>query len=205
MTPDLNIPTDGKEGIMIRRLRRPYRSALSFAALLLMVGAMLAANIGVASAHNWSGWHWDKSGSHIQIQSYIYGNTQAEAQAARQDAWNKIPILFNYSVNYHTDVSVFDGNFGNTGWAGLASIESSSWDWGCFWSCHITHAHARYNSYYGGGSQYIQGVYCQEVFHTYGFDHSDTGDCMGLGYFASGTSYYGPHNNSDFYNRYINH
>ena len=57
----------------------------------------------------------------------------------------------------------------------------------------------------GVSSNYIQGVYCQEVFHTYGFDHSDTGDCMGLGYFASGTDYYGPHNNTDFYNRYRFH
>jgi len=190
---------------MTRRVRLPGRWTLSVAALVMMVGALLTLNVGVANAHNWGSWHWNKSGSQIVIQSYIYGNTQGQAEAARVDAWNKIGILYNYRTNTHTDVSVFDGNFGATGWAGLASIESSAWDWGCFGWCHITHAHARYNSYYGGSSGYIQGVYCQEVFHTYGFDHSDTGDCMGLGYYASGTYYYGPHNNSDFYNRYRNH
>jgi len=166
--------------------------------------ALLLANLGVASAHNWGSYHWDKTGSHIQIQSYIYGSTATQAIAANQDAWNKIGILYNYRVNYHTDVSVFDGNFGATGWAGLATLESLGWDWGCFCYDHITHGHARYNTYYGGSSSYIQGVYCQEVFHTYGFQHSNTGDCMGLGYFNNITVY-GPHNNSDFYNRYINH
>ncbi len=176
----------------------------TLAATLALVG-LLAANGHVALAHNWGNWHWDKSGGHIEILSYIYGGTTTQAEAARQDAWNKIGILYNYQVNYHTDVSVFDGNFGNTGWAGLASIEDTAWGWHCFSYCHVTHGHARYNSYYGGSSGYIQGVYCQEVFHTYGFDHSDTGDCMGLGYYSSGTYYYGPHNNSDFYNRYYSH
>jgi hypothetical protein len=190
---------------MTKSERAPWQRRSLVAVLVLMIGGLMTLNAGVASAHNWGSWHWDKTGSHIQIQSQIYGNTQTQAEAARVDAWNKIGILYNYRVNYHTDVSVFDGNFGATGWAGLASIESSAWDWGCFGWCHITHAHARYNSYYGGSTNYIQGVYCQEVFHTYGFDHSDTGDCMGLGYFASGTDYYGPHNNTDFYNRYRFH
>lgn len=190
---------------MIRRLRMPRRATVFIGALTLMVGGLVALNAGVANAHNWGSWHWDKSGSQIVIQSQIYGSTTTEAEAARQNAWNTIGILYNYRVDYHTDVSVFDGNFGDTGWGGLASIESSAWDWGCFGWCHITHGHARFNTFYGGGSAWTQGVYCQEAFHTYGFDHSDTGDCMGLGYFASGTSFMGPHNNTDFYNRYINH
>ena len=171
---------------------------------LLVILGLLVTNLQVASAHNWASWHWDKSGSQIVIQSYIYGSTAAQAEAARVDGWNKIGILYNYRVNYHTDVSVFDGNFGATGWAGLASIESSAWDWGSWSYSHITHAHARYNTYYGGSAGYIQGVYCQEVFHTYGFDHSNTGDCMGLGYYNY-IFYYGAHNNSDFYNRYRYH
>lgn len=162
-----------------------------------IVLGLVVANLGVASAHNWGSWHWNKTGSQIVIQSYIYGSTTSQAIAANQDAWNKISILYNYRVNYHTDVSVYDGNFGNTGWGGLASIESSS-------GSHITHAHARYNTYYPNSSAQIQGIYCQEVFHTYGFDHSNTGDCMGLGYYNNVTVL-GPHNNSDFSNRYLNH
>lgn len=186
-----------------RRLR--LRRRLLIPVMAIVVGALVALNVGVASAHNWGSWHWDKSGSRVQIQSQIYGGTQAQAEAGRVDAWNKVSNLYNYRVNYHTDVSVFDGNFGNTGWGGLASIESTAWDWGCFGWCHVTHGHARYNSYYGGSPWYIQGVYCQEVYHTYGFDHDDTGGCMGLGYFPNSSNVLNSHNAADFYNRYRFH
>src|SRR6266545_2523546 len=122
------------------------------AALALVGGSLLTVDASPASAHNWGNWHWDRTGSQIVIYNYIYGGTTAQAEAARQDGWNKIGILYNYA-----------------------------------------------------SSLYIQGVYCQEIFHTYGFDHSNTGDCMGLGYFSSTTYYYGPHNNDDFYNRYRFH
>jgi len=169
------------------------------------VAALVSLNAGVASAHNWGNWHWDKSGARIQIQSMIYGGTQAQAEAARVDAWNKVPILYNYRVNNHTDVSVFDGNFGATGWAGLASIESTAWDWGTWSNTHVTHGHARVNTYYPMSSSYQQGVYCQEVFHTYGFDHDNTGGCMGLGYYAGSSNVLSPHNVTDFVNRYRYH
>lgn len=171
-----------------------------------VMSVMVMANIGLVSAHNWGTWHWNKSGTNIQIQEYQYGSTTAQAEAARLDKWNKIGILYNYKVNYHTDVSVFDGNFGNTGWAGLATIESADWDWGCWCNDHITHAHARYNTYYGTGNLwYVQGVYCQEVMHTYGFDHNDSGGCMGLGYYAGSGNTISAHDTSDFYNRYRYH
>ena len=184
---------------------------------LLLVGVvttgLLLANIGVASAHQWcSGWpsgcyHWDKSGSMIVIRNYIYGGTQTQAEWARQDGWNKIGILYNYRVNYHTDVSVFDGNWGSTGWWGLASLEDVDFDWNCVCWDHIAHGHARFNTYYGGTSGSggdIQGVYCQEIAHTWGLQHSDTGDCMGKGYYNS-VNVYGSHNNNDFYSMYRYH
>ena len=173
----------------------------------VMVVALLAANIGVASAHQWGSYHWDKGGSMIVIQDYIYGGTTTQAEWARQDGWNKIGILYNYSVNYHTDVSVFDGNFGATGWWGLASLEDVDFDWNCACWDHIAHGHARFNTYYGGTSGSggdIQGVYCQEIAHTWGLQHSDTGDCMGKGYYNS-VNVYGSHNNNDFYSMYRYH
>ncbi len=168
------------------------------AALALALGGMLSLTGSPASAHNWGNWHWNKGGSQIVIYNYIYGGHTAEANAAASDAWNKISILYNYSATSHTDVSVFDGNYGAVPWAGLASIESWSGD-------HILHAHAIYNTYYVYSSGFIQGIYCQEMFHTYGFDHSNTGDCMGLGYFNNNQFYLGPHNNSDFDARYRYH
>jgi len=169
--------------------------------LLLGIGVLvglIAANIGVANAHRWGSWHWHKSGSQIVIRQSHAGTTTALMEAARQDAWNKVGILYNYRSDTHTDVSVFDGNYGATGWAGLASIESYS-------GSHILHAHARYNKYYAYSNWYIQGIHCQEVFHTYGFDHDNTGGCMGLGYYSGQGNTLNSHNNTDFYNLYRYH
>lgn len=165
---------------------------------LAAVVTLLAGNLSVASAHRWGSWHWHKSGTQIVIRNYNTAANWQAAENARVDGWNKIGILYNYRVNAHTDVSVFDGYYGSTGWAGLASIESYS-------GSHILHAHARYNRSYPYSQGYIQGIFCQEIGHAWGLDHSATGDCMGLGYYSGSTYYYGSHNNSDFYNLYRNH
>jgi hypothetical protein len=168
---------------------------------------LLVVNMHVYTAHAiwWGGYHWDKGGTVVQIQEYNYAGYFADAEAARVNKWNNIGILYNYRVNYHTDVSVFDGNFGATGWAGLASLETLNWDWGCWCYDHIGHGHARYNSYYGGSDWYIQGVFCQEVYHTYGFQHDNSGGCMGLGYYAGSSNVMSAYNVNDFYARYRYH
>lgn len=51
----------------------------------------------------------------------------------------------------------------------------------------------------------VQGIFCQEIAHTWGLDHSATNDCMGYGYYYNNTYYYGPHNDSDFTNMYPYH
>ncbi len=181
------------------------RRRLTLLAGITVALALLAGNLQVARAHNWWHWHWHKGGSFIQIQNHNFAYNWWAAERARQDGWNKVHILYNYSVDYHTDVSVFDGHWWDRTWAGLASIESRSWDSASGSYAHINHAHARYNRRYGDWNQgWIQGVFCQEIFHTYGFDHSNTGDCMGLGYYNN-SYYYGAHNSGDFYDRYLNH
>lgn len=185
-----------------RRSILTKRRKITFGVLIGLV--LLIANVKVAYLHQWSNYHWDKTGTHIVIQNYIYGSQTQAAENARLDGWNKIGILYNYSVNVHTDVSVFGGNWGATGWWGLASLEDMDWGWHCFGWCHIAHAHARFNEYYGGTQADVQGVFCQEIGHTWGLDHSDTGDCMGKSYYNN-INVYGSHNNTDFYNIYRNH
>jgi hypothetical protein len=174
------------------------------AGILLILLGLAVANLGVysAHAHNWGGYHWNKGGGYIRIDQYNYAAYWGDAEAARQDAWNKILSLYNYNAYSHTDVSVYDGNFGNTGWGGLASLESLDWDWGCWCFNHISHGHARVNMYYGYSAYNRQRIFCQEVFHTYGFDHDDTNGCMD---YTWTTNVLQPHNVTDFYNRYNNH
>jgi hypothetical protein len=186
-----------------------FSRKLKFMAVALATVSLFAANLGVVSAHQWWRYHWDKSGSSIVIQDWIYGSTTAPAENARQNAWNTVGILYNYSVPYHTDISVFDGNFGATGWWGLATLESVDFDfWGCLCYDHISHAHARFNTYYGGSTAYggdVQGVYCQEIAHGWGLDHSPSSDCMAKGYYSPSSNFYSGHTNSDFYNMYRFH
>jgi hypothetical protein len=171
--------------------------------------SLLTANLGVASAHQWWRYHWDKSGPSIVIQNWIYGDNQTEAEYAREDGWNTIGILYNYSVPYHTDISVYGGNYGATGWWGLATLENVDFDfWGCFCYDHISHAHAAFNTYYGGTTGWmgdVQGVFCQEIAHGWGLDHSPTADCMAKGYYSPSSNGYSAHTNQDFWDMYRFH
>jgi hypothetical protein len=169
-------------------------------ALVLLIVGLVAQNYELAYGHRWSSWHWDKS----TISTWI-SSCQPEGEAARYD-WSANTDLYLQPVNYHTDISVFCGNFGATGWWGLASIENSDWDWHCWWWCKVSHGHARFNTYYGGstgtgtGSD-RRGVLCQEIGHLFGLDHSNTGDCMGKGYWNN-INVVGPHNVSDINSMY---
>jgi len=180
-----------------------------FVAPLLALG-LLVANIGVfathqrAEAHSWDGYHWN-DGDYVYLYHFWNGGSYyGQANAAMYDYWIKVPWLYNYWVGSHSDISIWDGNYGPTGWAGLAEIDLG-WDWGCWCYRHITHGHARYNTYYGGSSTYIQGVYCQEIWHTYGFAHDWYGNCMGLGYYGGSDYRINNHNVNDFYGKYWGH
>jgi hypothetical protein len=164
---------------------------------------LLAVNLSAltAHAHSIDGWHWHRGGNAVYIYEWNTATFYSDAENARRDKWNHIGILYNYAVGYHTDVSVFDGNWGPTGWSGLAEWWDS-WDWGCWCWDHISHGHARYNSYYNYPSYWRQYVFCQEVFHTYGFDHDNYGGCMDY----NGTvNVLVNHNINDFYGRYQFH
>jgi hypothetical protein len=177
---------------------------------VLVAAGLLAANIGVASAHpscplplTGKCLHWDRTGAMVVLNMFLSGLNTTEAEFARQDAWNTIGILYNYGVPYHTDISVYGQNFGNTGWTGMTTIESVDFDWACWCSDHISHMHAAYNQFYGGTIGYggtVQGVFCHEIGHTLTLDHGSGTDCLN-----SGFNFFGPHNNADFDDMYRTH
>lgn len=164
----------------------------SFVCLAFIVALAATLAAPPAAAHNWSCW--------IQPNRTVYvrntANYYSEANAAINE-WNADTILSLPKVSYHTDISVYDGNYGATGWGGLASIESYS-------GCTILHGHAKVNYYYYYTSNGKRGVFCQEIGHLFGLDHSNDGGCMGGGYWYDINTYYHvvSHNINDIANKY---
>lgn len=165
-------------------------------AVPVAIALLVLANLFVGSrafAHQWGSWHWNRYGSSVTIQAYNTATYRTEASNAIND-WSNNTILYVPQVGGHTDISVFDGNYGATGYGGLAEIISYTT------GSHITHGHARLNYYYSYSSTGKQGVFCQEVGHLFGLTHSNDG-CMGMGYFNN-IYYTVQHNWNDIYNMY---
>lgn len=163
--------------------------------MILGITLTLAAVLATppAAAHNWG--CWTQPNRTVYVRNTAAYSSQANAAI---NEWDADTILTLPKVSYHTEISVFDGNYGNTGWGGLASIESRS-------GCTILHGHATLNYYYSYSSNGKRGVFCQEIGHLFGLDHSNDGGCMGGGYWYDINTYYNvvSHNINDIYNKYI--
>jgi hypothetical protein len=144
---------------------------------MLVAGSLLIAGLvgHAAEAKRWG--CWIQTDRNVKVR-----NTSSSATAAINE-WNSSTILNISSVSSGEETYVFSGNSGNTGWGGLASITNYS-------GCTILRATAQLNTYYSWTSNAARGVFCQEVGHTFGLDHSNDGGCMGGGYWYDiGTHY----------------
>lgn len=182
----------------LKKLKKIRSLSLPLALVIALIGANLA------YAHPWGpspyGYHWNKYGSSVTLGIYnqTSGRYYTQSDAARYD-WSVNTILYLPNYSSHTNISVFSENAGDTGWAGLASIIS----WENQSLNHLGHVHAEANTYYTNSysDNALRGVYCQEIGHAFGLDHSDTGDCMGAGYYNNAYTT-GSHNWNDIYNTY---
>jgi hypothetical protein len=134
----------------------------------------------------WSTWHWDKSTIVVWPQS----TTTAILRAV--NGWNNSTDVRHPSSTSHTDVSIWQANYGNIGWRGLASISGVNDSHGK----RATHCHARLNTYTGSGygvpagrtrAWISEGVLCQEMGHCLGLNHDTTGGCMDTSRLNNGT------------------
>jgi len=161
---------------------------------IFLATVLIAVVAAPAFAHNWG--CWTQPDRTVYVRNTATYSSQAQAAI---NEWSNDTIINVNNVSYHTEVSVYDGNYGSTGWGGLASIESAS-------GCNITHCHSRLNYYYSYTSNGKRGVQCQEFGHCLGLDHSNDGGCMGGGYYYDINSYYTvvSHNINDISNKYYN-
>jgi len=142
--------------------------------------ALAFANVRVAGAHDWWYWHWHTG---TDIETWVGGQYRSVYDDVLYE-WDKKTSVSSPRAG-HSEMSVFDGDYGPTGWGGLASIEQKSYDWYHRWDySKVEHCHARVNLYYRSywTTDDIRGIQCQEVGHCLGLTHSNDG-CMGKSYY----------------------
>jgi hypothetical protein len=130
---------------------------------VLFIVLMAVAFAPALMAHNWGCY---------ELPSATVGVQSGGGSSTAVNEWNDKTAI---NVVGGNTVRVFSANSGNTGWGGLATISISG--------CTIMSCDAQLNTYYSWTANEKRGVYCQEVGHCWGLDHSNDGGCMGGGYY----------------------
>jgi len=157
-----------------------WRMAVIACALFAIPAALLA-------THSWGGYHWARTTSQFTLKlgdNLTSADWKAHLGQASSD-WNSppkgtTPLLTSIVAGQSTKrckmvpgtTQVCNGNYGNNGWLGLATISITS-------GLHITQGSAKMNDTYFNTATYNnpnerQHVVCQEVAHTFGLDHQST-------------------------------
>jgi hypothetical protein len=160
---------------------------------LFRPGAVLRTGVAVAvcatlapGSHSWGGYHWARTSNTFTLKlgdNLTSADWKSHLSQTSQD-WNSgqgTPVLTAIVVGPSNHkrcamvagtTQVCNGNYGNNGWLGLASINITG-------GVHITQGSAKMNDTYFNTATYNnpnerEHVMCQEVAHTFGLDHQST-------------------------------
>lgn len=184
--------------------------------ILLAFFLFLALQVPAANAHymrnssNGATLHWNKGGSTVYVWVYNTATNFTAADYARQNvtSWNH-PVYLN-AASYATEVALYDFYQSPANYCGLGggqyNTSSSHWILG---TAYATLNRACPTPAGADAFRWKQGIFCQELGHAIGLDHSNYGDCMGLTYWQPdtypGEYYFGSHPTTDLTNLYRYH
>lgn len=163
---------------MVTKTFRRFAAAVSAGVVLAAVSS------AVIASHSWGGYHWARTANPFTLK---LGNNLTTADwkghlAATSQHWNSgnSPVMTAIVAGGSNKrcsmvagtTQVCNGNYGNNGWLGLASINLTG-------GTHITQGSAKMNDSYFNTATYNnpnerEHVMCQEVAHTFGLDHQST-------------------------------
>lgn len=154
-------------------------------ALAVSVSLAGAAIVTIAQAnHSWGGYHWARTTAQFTLKlgnNLSSTNWRSHLAQASSD-WNSgnsavLTAIVAGSSSKRCAMKigttqVCNGNYGNNGWLGLATINITG-------GIHITQGSAKMNDTYFNTATYNNPnerlhVMCQEIAHTFGLDHQST-------------------------------
>lgn len=171
-------------------------------AVVVLLVAIIAAPLTVEADHGWTflGYqlHWAR-GSNLTIHSvdhissdWVFYYNQAQRDWHKSKVINVVKADEDVCDSDWNCMEVFSGNYGQSGWLGLASVSGYiDFDNDMI---HLTYGQAIMNDYYYttepyaavyGTPEWRAVVMCQEIGHVFGLGHNDenfnnpsTGTCM---------------------------
>lgn len=162
-----------------------------------LLAALVALVVGGIAPHLASAGHWWMNGSgnvvhlnrgHFPALSFFNNATNGSATALEhaRGEWSANFAVDVYNVSGPADITAWDGYWGATGWAGLATPVTNAAGAGTVHpDGHVDSMWVQVNMSYGVGSSYAsqKAIGCQEIGHAIGGQLHDGGGCMGFGYF----------------------